>query len=702
MNTAPSIASTNPLLTMGAGLPPFDAFEPNQIAPAVAELISTAQTAVKEVTGSAAAPTWANLVLPLEAVTERLSRAWGMVGHLNGVADSAQLRDAYNAQLPQITQFWTSLSQNLTLFDKYKQLKASSQWEALNPAQRQAIENAIRGFRLGGAELVGQAKARYAAIADKQAELSQKFSENVLDATNDFEIYITDEAQLKGLPEDALAAAKQSAAKQGKENAWRFGLQFPSYFPVMQYCENRELRETLYKANVVRACGLAADLSPLAQAPRDNSPIIQELMALRQEEAELLGYKNFAELSLVPKMANSPDEVEKFLMDLAIKAKRQAQEDFNEVTAFAASSMGLTDVQAWDMSFISEKIKAARYSFSDTEVKQYFTVNRVLAGLFGLIERLFDVKISTDTAATWHADVRFYKIERNAEVIGQFYLDLYARDSKRPGAWMDDARGRTRKGSHTQTPVAYLTCNFQPPYELEGSSVSLLTHDDVVTLFHEFGHGLHHMLTQVNEIAVSGISGVEWDAVELPSQFMENFCWDWGIVESMTEHVKTKAAMPKALFDKMLAAKNFQSGLQTLRQVEFSLFDMRLHRDWKSVSAASNDPTKAVLEQVRKEVAVVLPPSFSRFQNSFSHIFGGGYAAGYYSYKWAEVLSADCYAAFEEAGAEKEQEIGKRFLKEILEVGGSRPAIASFRAFRGREPQIDALLRHNGITAVAI
>jgi oligopeptidase A len=699
---------TNPLLTMGSNLPPFDQFKPAFIAEAVNALIDAAQKSLALATSEPVPATWDALVLPIEESTEKLSRAWGMVSHLNGVADSKELRDAYNAELPKVTQFWTSVSQNLQLFDKYEALKASAEWNTLNAAQRKAIDNAIRGFKLGGAELKGSARERYAAIADRSAELQQKFSENVLDATNAFELIIHDELQLKGIPSDALSAAKQSAKANGKtdadKNGWRFTLQFPSYFPVMQYGENRALRETLYKANVVRASELSSNLQTTDKPELNNGPVIQEIMSLRQEESELLGYKNFAEVSLVPKMAESPEQVETFLLDLAKKARAQAEKDLVEVKQFAAEKLGISEVESWDVSFVSEKLKAERYSFSDTEVKEYFTVERVLAGLFSQIEKLFDVKISTDVASTWHPDVRFYKIERAGQTIGQFYLDLYSRESKRPGAWMDDARGRAVKPHRSQTPVAYLTCNFQSPFTPEGlpetTKVSLLSHDDVITLFHEFGHGLHHMLTQVNEIAVSGISGVEWDAVELPSQFMENFCWDWNIVESMTAHVKTGKPMSKSIFDKMTAAKNFQSGLQTLRQVEFALFDMRLHRDWKSIAASSDNPTKTTLEKVRAEVAVLTPPAFNRFQNSFSHIFGGGYAAGYYSYKWAEVLSADCYDAFEEAGAEKEKEIGKRFLKEILEVGGSRPAIDSFRAFRGRDPQIDALLRHNGIAVI--
>ena len=691
--------SANALLEMGTQLPPFDRFSPDLVTDAVDQLIAAASLEIEKATNPDAGLSWAQFVAPIEAVTERLGRVWGMVGHLNGVADSPELRVAYTSNLGKITQFWTGLAQNLALYNKYKALKISDQWETLSAAQKRTIDNSLRNFKLGGAELTGAARERFAAIADEQAELQQKFSEHVLDATNAFELIITDATRLKGLPEDALSAARGSAEGAGKldsnNTGWRFTLQHPSYFPIMQYADDRLLRETIYRANVVRA----SELAPADQQALNNTPVIAQLMALRQEEAELLGYNNYAEVSLVPKMAESPAQVDAFLLDLSGKAKPSAQRDLDELHAFA-KAQGFGDIEAWDLPYLSEKLKSERYSFSDSEVKQYFTVDRVLSGLFGLIERLFNVVITADQTSTWHSTVRFYKIERAGKLIGQFYLDLYARDSKRPGAWMDDARARKAVGLAIQTPVAYLTCNFQAPYSVDPAKpevkASLLTHDDVITLFHEFGHGLHHMLTQVDEIAVSGISGVEWDAVELPSQFMENFCWDWSIVESMTCHVASGQAMPKALFDKMMAAKNFQSGLQTLRQVEFSLFDIRLHRDWKSSSKNPQD----ILNAVRQEVALLTPPAFNRFQNSFSHIFGGGYAAGYYSYKWAEVLSADCYAAFEEVGPEKQAEIGVKFLTEILEMGGSRPAIDSFRAFRGRDPQIDALLRHNGMESV--
>jgi oligopeptidase A len=678
--------ASNPLLDFG-GLPRFAAFDPAHVAPAIDALLGQARAAVETAARPETPATWDDFVRPLEDATERLGRAWGMVGHLNGVADTPELRAAYNETLPKVTEFWTALGQNEALFAKYKALRASATFERMTVPQQRIVEHALRDFRLGGAELVSPARERYAAIQDRQAALSQKFSENVLDATKAFTLDVTDEARLGGLPDDAKAAARQEAERAGVAG-WRFTLQFPSYFPVMQYAHDRALRETLYRAYVTRASELATD-------PKlDNGPIIDETLGLRAEEAKLLGYPSFADVSLVPKMAESPAQVIEFLRDLAARAKPSAQRDMAELRAFAKDMLGLDPLHAWDMAFASERLKEARYAFSDNEVKQYFQLPRVLDGLFGLIERLFEVKLSPDTAETWHPDVRFFRIERAGALVGQFYLDMYARPSKRPGAWMDDARGRKRVPTGLQTPVAYLTCNVQAPV---GDKPALLSHDDVITLFHEFGHGLHHMLTRVDELGVSGISGVEWDAVELPSQFMENFCWEWDIVRSMTAHVDSGEPLPRALFDRMLAAKNFQNGLQTLRQVEFALFDMRIH---SSASAQSGVSAQAVLETVRNEVSVLNPPEFNRFAHGFSHIFAGGYAAGYYSYKWAEVLSADAYGLFEERGV-LNPEIGARFREEVLAVGGSRPALESFIKFRGREPKMDALLRHGGMDASA-
>jgi oligopeptidase A len=681
-DSAPTVAD-NPLLDFG-GLPRFGAFTPECVTPAIDRLLEQARAAVAIAEHPDTPAAWPSFVQPLEDATERLGRAWGMVGHLNGVADTPELRAVFNENLPKVTEFWTAVGQNAALFAKYKALRASPDFRSLTPAQQRIVEHALRDFRLGGAELVSPGRERYAQIQDRQAALGQKFGENVLDATKAFTLDITDEARLAGLPDDARAAARQEAERAGVAG-WRFTLQFPSYFPVMQSAQDRRLRESMYRAYVTRASELGPDPA------LDNGPIIDETLALRAEEAGLLGYASFAEVSLVPKMAESPAQVIGFLRDLGTRARASAHRDMAELRAFAKERLGLDPLMAWDMAFASERLKESRYAFSDNEVKQYFQLPRVLEGLFGLVERLFDVKLAPDTAQTWHPDVRFFRIERAGALIGQFYLDMYARPSKRPGAWMDDARGRKRLAAGLQTPVAYLTCNVQAPV---GDKPALLSHDDVITLFHEFGHGLHHMLTRVDELGVSGISGVEWDAVELPSQFMENFCWEWDIVQAMSAHLDTGAPLPRALFDRMLAAKNFQSGMQTLRQVEFSLFDMRLHAEF--TQGPDGRSVQRLLDEVRDEIAVVVPPEFNRFQNSFSHIFAGGYAAGYYSYKWAEVLSADCYAAFEEEGVFNPA-TGRRFLAEILSVGGSRPAIDSFKAFRGREPSLDALLRHNGM-----
>jgi oligopeptidase A len=537
------------------------------------------------------------------------------------------------------------------------------------------LKHAIRNFVLSGAELQGQARERYAAIQERSAELQQQFSEHVLDATDGW-TYIASAEELAGVPQDVLDATKLD------DGGHKLTLHFPVYLPVMQYAENRDLREKLYRAYVTRA----SDIQESGGKPElDNTAAMREIVALRQEEAQLLGYASFAEVSLAPKMASSPVEVMTFLRDLAKRARPFAEKDLAELREFAKGS----PLESWDVSYWSEKLKEARYAFSDQTVKQYFTAPKVVAGLFSIIERLFDVSIAEAQASVWHETVKFYEMKRNGQLIAQFYLDLYARNGKRPGAWMDEVRSRWLKpGGEQQTPVALLTCNFASPV---GGKPALLTHDDVITLFHEFGHGLHHMLTQVNDLGVSGISGVEWDAVELPSQFMENFCWEWDVLQQLSGHVDSGEPLPRELFDKMTAAKNFQSGLMTLRQIEFALFDMRLHGE----PGAEADVQK-VLDEVRAEVAVLIPPAFNRFQHSFSHIFAGGYAAGYYSYKWAELLSADAWSAFEEEGVFNPA-TGRRFLTEVLEQGGARDAIDNFKAFRGREPRIDALLRHQGM-----
>jgi oligopeptidase A len=688
-------ATSNPLLDF-SNLPRFDAIKPEHVTPAIDSLIAEANAVVTQLEAPMDDVTWDTLA-PLDEVGERLGRAWGVVGHLNHVVDTPELRATYNENQPKVVEFSTALGQNEALFAKYKQLRASDSFDALSDTRKRIVENALRDFRLGGAELAEDKKARFAEIQEQQSQLSTRFSENVLDATNDYKLFVDNEGELAGLPDDVKAAAKAAAERDGK-TGWLFTLHFPSYFPILQFSTNRALRETIYRATATKASDAGQMFTDVAKW--DNTSNIVKLLQLRNEEAKMLDYGSFADISLVAKMAQSPQHVIDFLEDLARRARPYAEKDLLELRAFARDELAIDDMQSWDVAFASEKLREQRYAFSAQEVKEYFPEPKVVAGLFGVIQELFGVSIRPDDAPTWHPDVRFYRIERDGALVGQFYLDLYARAGKAQGAWMNDARGRRLlRGGAVQTPVAYLVCNFTPPATKDGVlQPSLFTHDEVTTLFHEFGHGLHHMLTEVEELSVSGISGVEWDAVELPSQFMENFCWEWDKLQQMTAHVKTGEPLPRALFDKMTAAKNFQSGMQTLRQVEFSLIDMHLHYDFD----AHNGEVQALIDDVRRNFAVITPPSFNRFLHSFSHIFAGGYAAGYYSYKWAEVLSADAYAAFEEA-VEAEGgdliETGRRFQREILAVGGSRPALDSFKAFRGREPSIDALLRHSGMNA---
>ena len=671
----------NPLLQPDDGLPAFDAIRAEHVGPAIDELLAGADAALERAVGPEVPADYHALSAVLDVAVERLGRAWGAVGHLKAVADSPELRAAYNESLPKVTEFHTRMGADERLYAKYKAVRHGAGWAALNEARRKALDNALRDFVLSGAELQGEAKARFAAIQERSAELQQKFSEHVLDATDGFAHFARAD-ELDGVPADVQQAAAAAAAADGRDGQHKLTLQFPSYGPVMQYARNRALRETMYRAYVTRA-------SEFGPPERDNGPLMRELLALRHEEAALLGYRSFAELSLVPKMADTPRQVAEFLRELAIRARPGAERDLHEVREFAAAELGLPDLQAWDLAYASERLKEVRYAFSDQEVKQYLTEPTVLPGLFRIVETLFDVQIAPDSAPVWHPSVRFYRIERAGRLVGQFYLDPYARPGKRPGAWMDDVRGRWRRpDGQLQTPVAHMVCNFAPPV---GDRPALLTHDDLITLFHEFGHGLHHMLTQVEELAVSGISGVEWDAVELPSQFMENFCWEWDVIKRLTSHVDSGEPLPHGLFRKLVAAKNFQSGLQMLRQVEFSLFDMRVHDE-----AGAGERVQPLLDEVRDEVSVLQPPPFNRFQHSFSHIFAGGYAAGYYSYKWAEVLSADAWSAFEESGV-FDPATGRRYRDAILEAGGGGPAMESCKAFRGREPKIDALLRHQGI-----
>ena len=673
----------NPLLDF-SDLPLFDQIRPEHVKPAMDVLLELSSKALEQVTADDFPARWEAIAQILDVQTEKLGRAWGVVSHLNSVADTPDLRSAFNEALPRVTEFWTRLGADERLFAKYKAIEVAR----LNPEQCQAHKNAIRNFVLGGAELSGDERLRFAAIQERQAELSQKFSENALDATDAF-VYFASEAELDGLAQDVVQAARAGAEQLGAAG-YKLTLKMPCYVPVMQFARNRALREKLYRAYVTRA----SDQVDAEALKFDNTKIIQEILALRQEESLLLGFNSFGELSLVPKMAESPDHVLAFLRDLARRARPYAQSDVTQMRKFAIEQLGISEPQAWDWPFIAERLKETQYAFSEQEVKPYFTAPKVLAGLFKIVESLFGVTIRLDQAAVWNPGVAFYRIEREQKLIGQFYLDPSARNGKRGGAWMDDVRARWLRPDtgQVQTPVAHLVCNFAEG--LDGKP-ALLTHDDVTTLFHEFGHGLHHLLTRVNERDVSGISGVEWDAVELPSQFMENFCWEWDVLRHMTSHVDTGEALPRSLFDKMLAAKNFQSGMQMLRQIEFSLFDMLLH--------TRHDPTLDImplLAEVRAEIAVLPAPAWSRTAHTFSHIFAGGYAAGYYSYKWAEVLSADVYAAFEESmnpdGLPNPQ-TGQKYLNAILEAGGSRPAMASFKAFRGREPSLEALLRHQGL-----
>jgi oligopeptidase A len=707
----------NPLLDF-TGLPRFAEVKPEHVTPAVEQLLAENRALVSSLLADNAAPDWDNFMQPLDDANERLSRAWGQVSHLNAVMNSPELREVYNANLPKITQYYAELSQNLGLFNKVKSIRTGTDFADLSTARRKIIENELRDFRLGGAELPDEPKARFLVIQEELSSLCSKFSDNLLDATNAYTLLIEDQAELAGIPADDLQTAQEAAQAEGKPG-WLFTLRAPSYLPVMQYANNRSLRERMYRAYSTRA-------SELGDGKFDNSPLMTDILKLRSEEAQLLGFANYAELSLASKMADTPLQVMEFLRELAQRAKPFAERDLFELREFARERLDLAELQAWDISYASEHLRRQRYAFSEQEVKQYFPEDVVLDGMFRLMESLYGLSVRQSSAPTWHNDVRFFEIRDGEQLIGQFYLDLYARSSKRGGAWMDDAITRRRVDGRIQTPVAYLNCNFAAPVgsaaasskqgpaqrdanvresgaaaaptndkylRPDGRRPALFTHDEVITLFHEFGHGLHHLLTKVEDLGVSGISGVEWDAVELPSQFMENFCWEWDVLQNMTHHLESGEKLPRALFDKMVAAKNFQSGLQTLRQIEFALFDMRLHVDFQP----DRDKTvRQLLDEVRREVAVLFPPEFNRFPNSFSHIFAGGYAAGYYSYKWAEVLSADAYSLFEESGV-LNPETGSQFRNEILAMGGSRDAMQSFVAFRGREPTIDALLRHNGL-----
>ncbi len=675
----------NPLLDFSA-LPRFAAVRPEHVGPAIETLAAAGRETIERLASLDAMPTWETFVEPLDDANERIARAWSQVSHLNAVMNSPALREAYNASLPLVTQYFAEQGQDQRLLAGFKALAASPEFGAFGRAKRRYVELQLRDFRLGGAELAPAQKARFLAIQEELAKLASRFQDNVLDATNAFGLFVTDRAELSGIPDDVLAAARENAAREGRDG-WKLTLQMPCYFPVMQYADHHGLRERLYRAFFTRA-------SELGPPERDNTANIGRILALREEAASLIGYASYADVSLATKMAGTPRDVLAFLDDLARRARPHAERDMEELRDFARKDLNLADVRACDVAYVSEKLRQRRYDFSEEEVRHYFPEDAVLPGMFRVVETLYGVRIVPANAETWHPDVRFHEIiDASGQRIGEFYLDLYARESKRGGAWMDDAINRRRLGQRLQTPVCFLTCNFAAPV---GGKPALFNHREVNTLFHEFGHGLHQLLTQVDELGVTGLNGIEWDAVELPSQFMENFCWEWDVVAPMTRHVDTGERIPRALFDRMIAAKNFQSGMGFVRQLEFALFDMQLHFDF--------DPERGdilkLLADVRSRVAVVPAPDYNRFPNQFSHIFAGGYAAGYYSYKWAEVLSSDAYGAFEEAGV-LNPEIGAKFRREVLAAGGSRPALESFVAFRGRKPQIDALLRHNGMTARA-
>ena len=673
--------TVNPLLQLD-DLIDYAAIRPEHAEPAVRHWMAQAEKALEAAESPQTPAEWSALE-PLGEAFSDLGRAWGAVGHLQSVADSPQLRDAFNRLLPDVTALYLRASQSQPLYQKYKAIEAGAGFAALSPVQQRIVKREIRDFVLSGAELPEEKRAAVTRIQQELSALSQKFSENLLDATNAFEFVTEDPKDLAGIPEETLSLYRESARAAGR-GGWRVTLQFPSYLPAMQYCENRAVREKLYRAFATRAAEFDGGRF-------DNTPLIRRILELRAEEASLLGFPTYAHLSLATKMAHDPEEVIRFLLDLAQKSRPAALRDAAAIDAFAREKLGIDRVAAWDRALAAEQLREARYSYSDAEARRYFTENAVFRGLFKTVETLFGIEIRPAAASVWHPDVKYFQVFRQGTPIAAFYADLYARAGKRSGAWMDGERTRAYRRGKLQTPVAYLVTNFAKPAP---GRPATLTHDEVTTLFHEFGHTLHHLLTAQTEAEVSGINGVEWDAVECPSQFLENFAWDRTVMKSITAHAETGEAIPDALFSKMLAAKNFQSGAASVRQVEFALFDMRLHAGF---DAQSDDPM-ALLDAVRREVAVVLPPAWNRFPQSFSHIFAGGYAAGYYSYKWAEVLSADAFEAFEEEGI-LNPETGRRFLKEILERGSSRDAMENFVAFRGRKPSIEALLRQTGILA---
>lgn len=676
---------TNPLLE-NYDLPPFSLIKPEHAVPAITQILADNRQTIAELLQAGKIYTWANLSEPLENLEDRLNKAFSPVGHLNSVVNSDELREAYNACLPLLTDYSTEYGQNEDLYRAFQALADGPEYPALNEAQRKIIDNALRDFRLSGVALPPEQKERFKAIALELSKLTSQFQDNLLDATNAWSKHIEDDSLLAGIPENACIAARERAERDGKAG-WVFNLEFPSYYAIITFADDRALRQEFYTAYSTRA----SELGPNA-GKWDNTELMEKILSLRHEEAQLLGFANFAELSLATKMAHSTDKVIHFLEDLSSRSLPVARKDLEDLRDYAREQHGLDNLESWDLGYYSEKLRLQAYSLSEEEIKPYFPATKAVPGMFEVVERLYGLKIhEVEGVDVWHPDVKYYEIrDRANDIRGSFYLDLYARPKKRGGAWMDVCASRRKLNGHTQLPVAFLTCNFTPP---TADTPALLRHEEVLTLFHEFGHGLHHMLTRVDHLGVSGIHGVQWDAVELPSQFMENFCWEREALDLISGHYQTGEPLPEALFDKMLAARNFQSGMQMVRQLEFSLFDFRIHRDYDPARGGRVYP---ILDEVRKQTAVFIPPAFNRFAHSFSHIFAGGYGAGYYSYKWAEVLSSDAYALFEENGV-FDATTGQAFLEKILERGGSRDAMDLFVDFRGREPTIDALLRHNGI-----
>ncbi len=680
---------TNPLLD-NPTLPAFSNIQTEHVVPAVEALLQQCRATLAEVIGNNKKDvSWASLVEPLEEQDDRLSKAWSPVSHMNSVVNSDALREAYTQSLSLLTAYGTEIGQNTELYQAYQQLADSPEFEALNTAQKTSIEHALRDFKLAGVALADDQKKRYGELKQELSELATQFSNNVLDATAGWFKHIESKDELAGIPDNAIALARQSA-EQKKIDGWVFSLDIPSYLAVLTHADNRQLREEMYRAYVSRASDSGLSNSEADAAQWDNTALIESTLSKRHQLARLLGCEKYAERSLATKMADNCDQVEEFLIQLALKSQPAAKQELQDLQKFAEQLDDIDELQAWDVGYYSEKLRVEKYAISQEALRPYFPAQKVVDGMFAVVEKLFNIQISKANAEVWHSDVSFYRIEKAGEVIANFYLDLYARDKKRGGAWMDDCRVRRHSNGELQLPVAYLTCNFTPAV---GDNPALLTHDEVVTLFHEFGHGLHHMLTQQTVASVSGINGVAWDAVELPSQFLENWCWQESVIEMLSAHHETGEPLPKELLNNLLAAKNFQSAMQMARQIEFSLFDFRLHRNYSPDQPQS---VQSVLDEVRQQVAVLIPPKFNRFQNSFGHIFAGGYAAGYYSYKWAEVLSSDAFSKFEEDGIFN-VETGKLFLSEILQQGGSQDAMTLFKNFRGREPSIDALLRHCGI-----